>query len=183
MVYRKKQGSAASWERSEVECAHCGLPLIHRGGAAAGGAYFSCTRCDRIYASSYDEALRQGAGIRPAGLSSADPERDARFEEVKRRLEAFLRRLDDDDDWFVLGVAPGTPLEEVRTQYRALALAHHPDRGGDPVRMQRITRAFERIRSGRSRPPRERAIKPPPVDDESRVAVAIPAVKAKTSRG
>jgi curved DNA-binding protein CbpA len=30
----------------------------------------------------------------------------------------------------------------VRTQYRRLAMRHHPDRGGDAERLQAINRAF-----------------------------------------
>ncbi|AKU89800.1 hypothetical protein AKJ08_0187 [Vulgatibacter incomptus] len=100
--------------------------------------------------------------------------REARFQQAKSRLEAFLRRLDEDDPWFVLGVPPGASLETVRARFRELALRHHPDRGGDPVQMQRITRAFDTIRGGGGRPsagPEE--LKPPAVDDDSAQVFAV----------
>src|SRR6266498_2981910 len=38
------------------------------------------------------------------------------------------------------------PIELVRAAYRALALIHHPDRGGDTRRMQEINSAFDQIK-------------------------------------
>lgn len=45
----------------------------------------------------------------------------------------------------ILGVAPGAPLEVVRAAHKALALKHHPDRGGNPARMAEINAAAEVI--------------------------------------
>lgn len=133
--------------------------------AADGGAYWSCPRCARTWSSCYPEALQRRDAPRRATAG------DAGFEEVKRRLEAWLRRLDEQDPWFVLGVRPDAPLDAIRARYRELALAHHPDRGGDPAQMRRIARAWDRIRSlhaaGRipARPERRR-IAAPAADDE-----------------
>ena len=33
----------------------------------------------------------------------------------------------------------------LRSAYRRLALAHHPDKGGDPVRFQLIVTAYEAL--------------------------------------
>lgn len=43
----------------------------------------------------------------------------------------------------VLGVKPGASKEEIKSAYRKLAMKHHPDKGGDPVKFQRITQAYE----------------------------------------
>lgn len=113
--------------------------------SADGGKYYSCPRCARTYASAYPEVFRKSAGARPAARAPSTAA-DQRFVEVKARLEAWLRRLDEQDPWFVLGVAPGTELEKVRARFRELALVHHPDRGGDAAQMRRITRAYDACR-------------------------------------
>jgi DnaJ-domain-containing protein 1 len=43
--------------------------------------------------------------------------------------------------WHVLGVAPDCAPDEIRARHRELVLKHHPDRGGDPVRMVEINKA------------------------------------------
>lgn len=43
----------------------------------------------------------------------------------------------------VLGVAPDAPQEVVRAAYKALALKHHPDRGGDPAAFHEIRQAMD----------------------------------------
>lgn len=113
--------------------------------SAAGGAYYSCPRCARTYASTYGETIRKAAGARRAA-SEASTRRTENFDEVKRRLEAWLRRLDEQDPFFVLGVRPGATMDQVRSRYRELALVHHPDRGGDANQMRRILRAYDQIR-------------------------------------
>jgi len=129
---------------ARLECTHCGSRMSSTA-AADGGAYYRCPRCDRTYASCYPEVIDRAAGARrPASEASTRP--DPRFDEVKRRLEAWLRRLDEQDPYFVLGVRPGATMEQVRARYRELALVHHPDRGGDANRMRRILRAYDQIR-------------------------------------
>lgn len=48
-----------------------------------------------------------------------------------------------------------TTIEELKKEYRKLAMKHHPDRGGDLETMQKINaehdEAFERIKAGESR--------------------------------
>lgn len=128
-----------------------------RSESADGGAYWSCEQCAaRYHSSSSAELLRRGAGVRLAEpRARASQPKDAGFDAVKARLESFLRRLDEEDPWFVLGVPPGTPLEQIRSRYRELALTHHPDRGGDPAAMRRFASAYDRVRSAslRSAPP------------------------------
>jgi hypothetical protein len=137
--------------------------------SADGGAYFSCPRCARTYATCYGEAIRRGAGARTVP-SEASSRRDQNFDEVKRRLEAWLRRLDEQDPFFVLGVRPGASMDQVRSRYRELALVHHPDRGGDPNQMRRILRAYDQIRvlhaTGRAPKGEPKRIAAPLIDDD-----------------
>ena len=48
-------------------------------------------------------------------------------------------------DHEVLGVRPGAPRQEVTEAFRRFALAHHPDRGGDPTRFQAGLDAYRRL--------------------------------------
>lgn len=48
-----------------------------------------------------------------------------------------------EDPFAVLGLARSATLEEVRAARRRLALALHPDRGGDEARMREVNRAFD----------------------------------------
>ena len=45
----------------------------------------------------------------------------------------------------ILGVAWDASERVLRSAYRRLALAHHPDKGGDPVRFQLIVTAYEAL--------------------------------------
>lgn len=43
----------------------------------------------------------------------------------------------------ILNLPNCAPMDDVRRSYRALALRHHPDRGGDVARMQEINDAYD----------------------------------------
>ncbi len=45
----------------------------------------------------------------------------------------------------ILGVAWDASERVLRSAYRRLALVHHPDKGGDPVRFQLIVTAYEAL--------------------------------------
>ncbi|HEX2119515.1 MAG TPA: J domain-containing protein [Acidimicrobiales bacterium] len=45
----------------------------------------------------------------------------------------------------LLGVTPGAGRHEVTDAFRRYALAHHPDRGGDPTRFQAGVDAYRRL--------------------------------------
>lgn len=45
-----------------------------------------------------------------------------------------------------LYVTADAPMEVIKAAYRALALLHHPDHGGDLQRMQEINAAFDKVR-------------------------------------
>lgn len=49
-------------------------------------------------------------------------------------------------DYRLLGLAPGSSLEEIQGAFRQLAKQHHPDVGGDAVRFQEISAAYARVR-------------------------------------
>lgn len=125
---------------TDPSCPHCRSRQAHRV-SRGGTTYVACGRCARTYASVRDE-------VHPAAARAPRPDdpRDADFERVKRRLEAFLRRLDEQDPCHALGVPPSATLEQVRARYHDLALRHHPDRGGDAATMARFTRAYDQLR-------------------------------------
>ncbi len=43
----------------------------------------------------------------------------------------------------VLGLPPNATTQQIKKRYRALAKKHHPDLGGDPQQMQRLSAAYE----------------------------------------
>ncbi len=50
------------------------------------------------------------------------------------------------DAFATLHLLPSAPPEVVRASYKALAMKHHPDKGGDTEAMQKINEAYERLR-------------------------------------
>jgi hypothetical protein len=48
--------------------------------------------------------------------------------------------------WTVLGVPASADRETVEKAYRAMSFRFHPDRGGDPKRMQEINAAYDQFR-------------------------------------
>ena len=50
-----------------------------------------------------------------------------------------------DEPHEILGVAWDVSERALRSAYRRLALEHHPDKGGDPVRFQLIVTAYEAL--------------------------------------
>jgi DnaJ-domain-containing protein 1 len=49
------------------------------------------------------------------------------------------------DPYAALHLLPTAPPSVVKAAYRALATAHHPDKGGDVVAMQNINRAYAQL--------------------------------------
>ena len=47
-----------------------------------------------------------------------------------------------EDPYAVLGVDAAAPHDDIRRAWLALARRHHPDRGGDPARMQAVNEAW-----------------------------------------
>ena len=48
----------------------------------------------------------------------------------------------------VLGLQSGATRQQVKQAWRAAAQAHHPDRGGDPVRFRQAEEAFRLLEAG-----------------------------------
>lgn len=49
------------------------------------------------------------------------------------------------DHYAVLHLQPTAPPELISVVYRALAKLHHPDKGGDPAAMRRLTEAHDAL--------------------------------------
>jgi molecular chaperone DnaJ len=43
----------------------------------------------------------------------------------------------------ILGVQENTPMEEIKKNYRKLAMEHHPDKGGDEEKFKKISEAYD----------------------------------------
>ena len=53
---------------------------------------------------------------------------------------------DPDDPYTVLGVHRSTPPEIIKAVYKAWAINHHPDKGGDVETFKRINVAYDQIK-------------------------------------
>jgi curved DNA-binding protein CbpA len=49
------------------------------------------------------------------------------------------------DYYAVLGVQPSSTPEEIKAAFRKLAMLHHPDRKGDPLKFKEVNEAAEVI--------------------------------------
>jgi hypothetical protein len=135
-------------EDVDVECTHCRVKMSTHLGSGATVRYFNCPSCHRWVSSSYAEVFRVDAKVRTRRHNAAGK---ATFDEVKGRLDRWLAAVEDQDPYRTLGVSPMDTAERIRDAYRELAIANHPDRGGDPVRMRQINEAYERIHFHRER--------------------------------
>jgi len=60
--------------------------------------------------------------------------------------EARQKRLDHQNPYEVLGIAPDASIEEVKHRYRQLAKVFHPDTGnGDTKAMSKLNQAYQKI--------------------------------------
>lgn len=71
---------------------------------------------------------------------------------LDRAFTGFTALPAPEQPWQVLGLATSKPTrEQIDDAYRALAMKHHPDRGGDPQEMARINSArddlYERMKA------------------------------------
>jgi hypothetical protein len=68
-------------------------------------------------------------------------------DDVARLLAAFWSRFEArsqrEQALAVLGLGDPVDGPTIKRRYRALAMCHHPDRGGDPERFRAVRRAFE----------------------------------------
>jgi hypothetical protein len=131
--------------------------------------YFNCPSCYRWVSSSYSEVLRGDAKFRARPAEEAA--RAEEFGQVKDRLDRWLRALDDQDPYLLLGVSPLDSDDQVRRRYRELALQRHPDRGGSLEGMRDLNAAYERIVTHR----RARQVPALPAGRPAVVAAPLPA--------
>jgi hypothetical protein len=73
---------------------------------------------------------------------------DKLFEQERRQpppRPSAPSEVPSDGDYRLVGVTPWVTARELESARRRLALAHHPDRGGDVATMQAINAACDRI--------------------------------------
>lgn len=51
----------------------------------------------------------------------------------------------------ILGVSPGSSIDEIKKAFKTLAMTHHPDKGGDPEKFKEINNAYQML----TNPPKE----------------------------
>ena len=134
-------------ENVDVECTHCGVQMSSHVGSGGKVRYFQCPTCQRWMTSVYTEVFRADTKMRTRRPTGETP---SVFSSVKDRLERWLRALDDQDPYRMLGVTPLDTDQAIRDRYRELARQHHPDRGGDVEQMRRINDAYDRVMSHRT---------------------------------
>jgi DnaJ domain len=63
----------------------------------------------------------------------------------EQRSNRKTGRNEEADPFNTLHLLPSAPVEVIKAAYKALALIHHPDKGGDLRRMQAINIAYEQL--------------------------------------
>ena len=53
------------------------------------------------------------------------------------------------DAYDILGVSPDDPVDLIKSVYQRKSMFYHPDKGGDPEKFKRLTRAYELIMKSR----------------------------------
>lgn len=76
-------------------------------------------------------------------LNTEQSEVDALLTDFWKRM---LRPVDRSQDLEALELETDAGAEQIKRQYRRLANAHHPDKGGDPERFREITAAYQRLK-------------------------------------
>lgn len=139
-----RAGSACTttFEDVDVECTHCEVRMTSHVGSGGKIRYFHCPSCQRWTTSVYSEVFRADTKMRTRRPLEAVK---SSFDQVKDRLDRWLRSLDDQDPYRALGCSPMDSEQTIRERYRALARQHHPDRGGHADEMRRINDAYERV--------------------------------------
>ena len=65
--------------------------------------------------------------------------------------EPYVRsdNSDPDDPYVIMGIHRNTPPEIIKAVYKAWAVNHHPDKGGDSETFKRINVAYDQIKAER----------------------------------
>ncbi|RKH99301.1 J domain-containing protein [Corallococcus sp. AB004] len=143
--------AVASWQTLEnvtVECTHCGVMMTLQPGTRV--KYYRCGSCHRWVSSTYSEVFRADAKMRTHPVKDT-ADADARFVEVKDRLDKWLSAVQEQCPYQTLGVSPLDTPDVIRARFHALALERHPDRGGSAEQMREVNDAYERILKHRQR--------------------------------
>lgn len=64
---------------------------------------------------------------------------------IEQAFRGYLALPPPPNDWQILGVAPGSPVEVINKAFRERAAGAHPDQGGDHEEMARLTAARSRL--------------------------------------
>ena len=68
-------------------------------------------------------------------------------------------------DFAALGLAPGATVDEAKSAFKRLALAHHPDKGGSAAKFREISSAFSAIAEAAGRADEADALLTDPLAD------------------
>jgi hypothetical protein len=120
-----------------------------------------CKRCDAKIAWCWDDSRAKWCCIEPGSLSDVDEEFE-RGSPYLERWHVFHRctgpkrapnRTDSTSSpvFAELHLLSSAPPQVVAAAFKALALIHHPDVGGDPERMRAINAAKDEIDKLQSR--------------------------------
>ncbi len=63
----------------------------------------------------------------------------------KAKSQPRATRKPEADPFAALHLLPSAPVEVVKAAYKALAVIHHPDKGGDAVQFTKIQKAWEAV--------------------------------------
>lgn len=69
--------------------------------------------------------------------------------EVTTASTVSVKKQDLLDAYDFLGVGPDDPLDLIKDVYRRKSMYYHPDKGGDPEKMKKLTKAYERVLESR----------------------------------
>ena len=131
-------------ETEALACRRCGERLSVSRAEGSPVTYYRCNCCGMTVSSADLAALRAVARAIEDGSSSAQD--DAELHEWRRRLDVFNAHADQTDPFQRLGLPPDATLGEARERFHALAMAQHPDRGGEAEALGAIVDAFDRVR-------------------------------------
>jgi hypothetical protein len=134
-------------EAESLACRRCGEQLAESRAERSPVTYYRCNCCGTTVSSADASALRAVARALEASETGAEERAsEAEFREWQRRMNAFAAHADQTDPFKRLGLPPDATLGEARERFHALAMAQHPDRGGDAAALSEIVDAFDRIR-------------------------------------
>jgi hypothetical protein len=131
-------------ENEALACRRCGEQLSVSRAEGSPVTYYRCNCCGMTVSSADLAALRAVARTIEDGTGTAQD--DTEIDEWRRRLDAFNAHANQTDPFQRLGLPPDATLGEARERFHTLAMAQHPDRGGEAEALGAIVDAFDRVR-------------------------------------